>query len=106
MNLTETVNKVADKKDSVSRLQNQISLVELICSVSRFIHSYICIIFFSGTKVVLFCVRADFNGDEVCLSFGGDNGVRTILLNGSIQYPLVQVRLKVTSMEDRRSLVK
>ena len=56
--------------------------------------------------MVLFCVRADFNGDEVCLSFGGDNGVRTILLNGSIQYPLVQVRLKVTSVEDRRSLGK
>ena len=53
--------------------------------------------------MILFCVRADFNGDEVCLSFGGDNGVRTILLNDSIQYPLVQVSLKVTSMEDRRS---
>ena len=56
--------------------------------------------------MVLFCVRADLNGDEVCLSFGVDNGVRTILLNDSIQYPLVQVRLKVTSMEDRRSLGK
>ena len=56
--------------------------------------------------MVLFCVRADFNGDEVCLSFGVDNGVRTILLNDSIQYPLVQVRLKVTSMEDRGSLGK
>ena len=56
--------------------------------------------------MVLFCVRADFNGDEVCLSFGCDNGVRTILLNDSIQYPLVQVRLKVTSVEDRRSLGK
>ena len=56
--------------------------------------------------MILFCVRADFNGDEVCLSFGGDNGVRTILLNDSIQYPLVQVHLKVTSMEDRRSLGK
>ena len=44
--------------------------------------------------MVLFCVRADFNGDEVCLSFGGDNGVRTVVLNGSIQYPLVQVRSK------------
>ncbi|XP_078375121.1 uncharacterized protein LOC144658557 isoform X2 [Oculina patagonica] len=43
-----------------------------------------------GTKVVLFCVKADFNGDEVCLSFGGDNGVRSVLLNASIQYPLVQ----------------
>ena len=46
----------------------------------------------SGTKVVLFCVKADFNGDEVCLSFCGDNGVRSVLLNASIQYPLVQVR--------------
>lgn len=43
-----------------------------------------------GTKVVLFCVKADFYGDEVCLSFCGDNGVRSILLNSSIQYPLVQ----------------
>ncbi len=42
--------------------------------------------------MVLFCVKADFNGDEVCLSFGGDNGVRSVLLNASIQYPLVQVR--------------
>lgn len=47
---------------------------------------------FSGTKVVLFCVRADFNGDEVCLSFCGDNGIRSVLLNASIQYPLVQVK--------------
>ena len=45
-----------------------------------------------GTKVVLFCVKAVFNGDEVCLSFCGDNGVRSVLLNASIQYPLVQVR--------------
>lgn len=45
-----------------------------------------------GTKVVLFCVKADFNGDEVCLSFCGDNGVRSVLLNAGIQYPLVQVR--------------
>lgn len=43
-----------------------------------------------GTKVVLFCVKAVFNGDEVCLSFCGDNGVRSVLLNASIQYPLVQ----------------
>lgn len=43
-----------------------------------------------GTKVVLFCVKAVFNGDEVCLSFCGDNGVRSVLLNDSIQYPLVQ----------------
>lgn len=42
--------------------------------------------------MVLFCVKADFNGDEVCLSFCGDNGVRSVLLNASIQYPLVQVR--------------
>ena len=85
------------------------SLMEMVCSMSRFIHLFVYLLsvfFFSGTKVVLFCVRADFNGDEVCLSFGGDNGVRTILLNDSIQYPLVQVRLKVTSMEDRRSLGK
>lgn len=41
--------------------------------------------------MVLFCVKADFNGDEVCLSFCGDNGVRSVLLNASIQYPLVQV---------------
>ena len=77
--------------------------------MSRFIHLFVYLLsvfFFSGTRVVLFCVRADFNGDEVCLSFGGDNGVRTILLYDSIQYPLVQVRLKVTSMEDRRSLGK
>lgn len=47
---------------------------------------------FLGAKVVLFCVKADFNGDEVCLSFCGDNGVRSVLLNASIQYPLVQVR--------------
>lgn len=45
----------------------------------------------SGSKVVLFCVRADFNKDEVCLSFGSDNGVRGVLFNDSIQYPLVQV---------------
>jgi len=43
-----------------------------------------------GSKVVLFCVRADFNKDEVCLSFGSDNGVRGVLFNDSIQYPLVQ----------------
>lgn len=43
-----------------------------------------------ASKVALFCVRADFNGDEVCLSFGGDNGVRSVLFNDSIQYPLVQ----------------
>lgn len=43
-----------------------------------------------GTKVVLFCVKTDFYGGEVCLSFCGDNGVRSILLNSSIQYPLVQ----------------
>lgn len=42
--------------------------------------------------MVLFCVKADFNGDEVCLSFCGDNGVRSVLLNASILYPLVQVR--------------
>lgn len=48
-------------------------------------------IVFSGSKVVLFCVRADFNKDEVCLSFGSDNGVRGVLFNDSIQYPLVQV---------------
>ena len=42
--------------------------------------------------MVLFCVKADFSGDEVCLSFCGDNGVRSVLLNASIQYPLVQVR--------------
>ena len=42
--------------------------------------------------MVLFCVKAVFNGDEVCLSFCGDNGVRSVLLNASIQYPLVQVR--------------
>ena len=53
---------------------------------------------FSGSKVVLFCVRADFNGDEVCLSFGGDNGVRSILFNSSIQYPLVQVNCKTISI--------
>ena len=85
------------------------SLMEMVCSMSRFIHLFaylLSVFFFSGTKVVLFCVRADFNGDEVCLSFSCDNGVRTILLNDSIQYPLVQVRLKVTSMEDRRSLGK
>ena len=41
--------------------------------------------------MVLFCVKAVFNGDEVCLSFCGDNGVRSVLLNASIQYPLVQV---------------
>ena len=45
--------------------------------------------------MVLFCVKVDFNGDEACFSFSGDNGVRSVLLNASIQYPLVQVRLKL-----------
>ena len=40
---------------------------------------------------MLFCVKADFLDDEVSLSFSGDNGVRSVILNGVIQYPLVQV---------------
>ena len=48
ISLTKTVNKVADKKDSISWLQNQISLMEMVCSIRRFIHLfvYLLLVFF------------------------------------------------------------
>ena len=49
--------------------------------------------FLTGADVVLFCVRADFSNDEVCMSFSGENGVRSILLNGKVQLPVLQVQL-------------
>ena len=49
--------------------------------------------------MVLFCVKADFSGDEVCLSFAGDNGVRSVLLNGTTQCPVVQASQSTVIVE-------
>ncbi len=53
------------------------------------IHDIPC---FLGKTILLFCLRAVFSrSGQVDLSFSKDNGVHTVLLNGSLQSPVLSV---------------
>ena len=46
--------------------------------------------------MLLFCLRAVFSrSGQVDLSFSKDNGVHTVLLNGSLQSPVLSVSYSV-----------
>ncbi|EDO38333.1 predicted protein [Nematostella vectensis] len=41
------------------------------------------------TEIVVFCIKADFKDDRLLLTFSGDNGVRSVHLNGVNQLPIL-----------------